>query len=754
MTFKVVGHSVPKPDAIAKVTGAAQYTADLTPPVGCLHIALVRSPYPHARVTSIDTSAAERLPGVKAMMDYRNCPQNRFTTADGDVFETIPRDQVLFDSVVRYVGEPVLAIAATDPAVARAARDLVTVEYDQLPAVFDPVEAMDASSPLVLSESGSNLIVDLDFPEQGNVAQALQAADIVIEHRFRTGRQKHAQMETFSCVASVDSRGKLTVWSPTQVPGPLRVMIARWLAMPAGKVRIITPFIGGAFGGRLGFTGEQYVVAMAMHTKRPCRMEFDRTEDLLHMESRHPFVMDITLGAKKDGTITAMRATTYANAGPYVTCTVPVLATHGGCHFAPYNIPNVKFTGKVVRTNAPVAGPFRGYGAIQGHFAAEQMIDLVAEACGLDPADVRLRNTRREGDLSPFTLQPMAVSFGAEVINRGVQAMGWRDRHSRPKADGPWRYGSGMSFLVWISGVACIAGQHENSGAIMRMNLDGSFDLITGAIDIGTGAHTTLAQVAAEEIGVPLEMINVGANDTDVVPFDQGPRASRTLFVAGQAVRAAARAARERVLQRASTMLEAAPEDLEIQDAQVQVAGAPGRSVSLARVALTAIKEGDELITQAEAPQNNAESFGAQFVDVAVNVETGQIRLERVLAVHDIGRAINPTIVEGQIEGGLFQGIGFTLSEEMVVDPQTGSPMNLSFMDYKILTADDLPKFETILVEGGDGNGPFGAKGVGEIGLVPIPGAIANAVADAIGVRLFEAPLTPERVLRALQSRN
>lgn len=751
--MRVVGSSVPKLDAREKVTGSARYTGDLEVP-GALRARLLRSPYAHARIVSIDSRQAEALPGVVTVLTCANAPAIRFTNGEWDAtgHSPLPPDQVLFPDRVRYAGEPVAMVVAVDDDVAQRALECIEVEYDLLPVVTDPEAALTPGSPLVHPERGSNLAgtVNLGW---GDVETGLAEADHVIERCFRTGRQKHVQMEPFSCIAQVDGAGRLTVWSPNQTPHLLRAKLARTFGLSMGKVRIITPPIGGAFGGRLGFVAEPYAVAAALRCGRPVRLSFDRMEDFIGTESRHPVTLYIRAAFRRDGTLTALDVRSYLNAGPYVTHSMAVATVHGRTLTRQYKCPNVRYQGYVVYTNAPPSGGFRGFGGPQAYFGLEQILDEIAEMTGTDRLKLRRRLVRVAGDIDPWTNLPVPDSAALTCIERGAATVGW-PAGGRPGLDGcsPWRRGFGMGCVMWVSGVACAgAGMTEVAGAVVRLNLDGSFDLITGATDIGTGARTTLAQVVAEELGCGLDQVAVVMDDTDITPFDSGCHATRTLFVCGNAARRAAGDVRGQILRLAAELLEAAPDDLEIRGSEVGVRGVPQRQVSLHQVALHALGCGMEVVGRGAAPQVNSPPAGAHFAEVAVNVETGQVRILRYVAAHDVGRAINPAVVEGQIEGGVAQGIGFALTEELQVDPETGSVLNASFMDYKALTAADTPPIETVLIESPDPVGPFGAKGVGEPGIVPVAGVIANAIHDAVGVWIRELPITPERVLRALR---
>lgn len=754
--YTAVGHRIPRADAYEKVTGAARYAGDLKFP-GMLHGKLLRSPHAHARIRSIDTARAAGLPGVLAILHHGNTErklfaQSEYTATAPDAAP--PPDQYLFDAVVRYAGEPVAAIAAVDADTAERAAELVAVEYEPLPVVTDPLEALRPEAPVINRNAASQGNLAMRIPIHfGDVETGFAEAEVTIERRFRTSKQKHVQTEPYACVAEYDARGRLTVWTPNQTPHPLRKQLAQLFDLPISRVRVVTPPVGGGFGGRVGFVGEHWAAALAMATRRPVRLEYSRLEDFIGTESRHPMIIEARIGAKRDGTLTAMHLKTWSNAGPYITQSPDVTAVHGQFFLRLYRCANRWYDGHVVYTNTPVSGAYRGFGAPQAYFALEQMIDELAERLGRDPLDLRRQLAVQKGEIDQWTQLPIRSGRFQDCLDAGARAIGWAEKRGRRRRDGPWAYGVGCGCIMWVSGTACLhPGMVEGSGATVRLNLDGTIDVVSGATDLGTGIATALAQVAAETLGVPVDHVRVVLGDTDVTPFDAGSHASRTMFNAGNAVARAAADARQQILDVAASLLEASPADLEVCNGRVEVKGVPDVGIGLAELAMKAYARVTEIIGKGYAPQANAPPYAAHFAEVAVNTETGEVKPIRYVAVHDVGRAINPTTVEGQIEGAVFHGIGYALSEDLIVDPVTGSALNASFMDYKVLTAADMPELTTILLEDPDPDGPFGAKGIGEVGLPPVAGAIANAIYDATGARVTQLPMTPERVLQAIRA--
>lgn len=744
----IVGKSLPRLESEVKVTGRGQYVDDVELP-RMTFARLLRSPYAHARVGHVDTSAALELPGVRLVLTSANVADYfpalaPFSTVEG------PGDSRLLDPHVRYAGEPVAIVVADTDQLARAALSLLTIEYKQLPAVLEPANAMVSGAPLVHDGTPRNIARELTRTS-GNVDEALAGAALVLERRFVTPRQKHAQLEPTGCVASVDSSGKLCVWSPHQSPHRLRDGLANIFQLPHAQVRVVTPLVGGAFGKSDAMTAEPFAVAAALATRRPVKLRYSRLEDFVGTDTRHSTTTDLCLGFRSDGTILALRARSVIDAGAYLGHSAAIVTVFIRQLLAPYRVEHVDMQARVVYTNTLGAGAFRGYGGPQACFPLEHLIDLGATALAVDPLEARQRMRTRAGDdwreLGPI----VGDGFGA-CLDRGAAAIGWHKRRAAVPTTGRLRHGVGMACTVWGSGNAGRAGVLDYSGAEVRINTDGTIALLTGACDLGTGLRTTLAQICAEELGVPFETVYVSEADTDLTPYDSGAHASRSLYRNGQAVQAAAAAARRNVLEYAAVLLEASVDDLDLHDGQVTVRGAPNTRLDLAHVAHQALRADRELRGFGATRPLNAPTFVSQFAEVQVDVETGQVGVQRLITVQDVGKAINPIVVIGQIQGAAHQGLGYALSEALLVDPQSGSVLNGTYMDYRVPTAMDAPASEVILVEESDATGPFGAKGVAELGIIPTAPAIANAILHATGASLTELPMTPERVLAGLQA--
>ncbi|MBI4318618.1 MAG: molybdopterin-dependent oxidoreductase [Chloroflexi bacterium] len=752
-----VGKNVPKIDAMEKAFGQAKYAADMRFP-GLLYGKLLRSPYPHAVVKSIDTSKAEKLPGVVAVVTKKDAPNFRFTKAAHQVLLYPPLaavlDQYMFDDHVRFVGDPVAAVAAVDEQTALDALKLIEVEYEELPAVFDVEEAMKSGAPQLHEGVEKNIAALLSGPfTHGDPEAGFKEADIIYEDTYDTSRNKQCQMENIASIAMFDSSGKLLMYSPTQMPHLVQRQLSLIFDLPMTKVRVVTPMIGGAFGVRLGMITEPYSALLAKVTGKPVMVELSRKEDFSGTETRHPIRIHLKIGAKKDGTITAEEATMITDAGAYATHAVAVTSVGALMLYRIYKCANVKVEGYVVYTNNPVAGAYRGYGGPQAAFALEQHLDALAEKLGMDAIEFRKRNHYNTGDIDMGTLIPITSCALAECLDKGAEAANWREKRKKtPGSDpGPKKRGLGCGTLMWASGTACWIGILDFSTAMVKVNEDGTVNILTGANDVGAGGKTALCQIAAEELGVNFNDVSISATDTDTTPFDIGAHASRTVYANGNAIRIAAKEAKRQILELAAEMLEAPAEELVARNGSVYVKGAPHKGLKMGEICYQAHIRGKQFLASANSPQTNAPPYGAQFAEVEVDTRTGRVEILKLVAAHDVGTAVNPQLVEGQIEGALQQGLGYSLTEDVIVDKETGVVVNPSFSDYQFWTAADMPPMDILLVEPDDPTGPFGAKGVGEHGLAATAAAIANAMYNATGVRFKELPMTSERVLQALK---
>ena len=763
--FEVVGNSERRVDGLALVTGRPVFAGDLDLP-GTLHLALLASPHAHARIRHIDARAAARLPGVALVLTHENTPSIRFTTAGQGYPEPSPYDARMFDPKVRFVGDRVAVVAAESRRLAAEALSLIAVDYEVLPAVLSLDAALAPGAPVVHDEGDAegiwdaahNLAAAVDIAV-GDAAAAFAECAVVVETTCETQYAQHAPLETHVCQSYLDDNGRLVLHTSTQVPFHLRRIIARILDLPIHRIRVVKPRIGGGFGVKQEVLVEDVCALVTMRTGRPARWEYTRPEEFVSARTRHPFRIRVKVGARADGVLHAIEMDATQNTGAYGTHSLTVLSNAGSKTLPLYNkAPHVRFTGRSVYTNLPVGGAYRGYGGTQAAFPLETALDQMAERLGLDPVELRRRNHIRSGETSPIFAElgegregvPMTIKSCAlpECLTAGMEAFGWAHKRARPRDTGPIRRGVGMSLHMQGSGIPLI----DMAAATIKMNDDGSFHLLVGATDIGTGSDTILGQIAAEVLGVGLDQIVVYSSDTDFTPFDTGAYASSTTYVSGKAVERAALEVKEQIRRVGAAMLKADAAGLALGDGRVTAPD--GRSVTLAEVCTRAFYGADQFQIGATAscvPDESPPPFLASFAEVAVDVETGHVRVLDYVAAVDCGTPINPRMAEGQVEGAVAHGLGYALTEEYLFTPG-GKVRNADLSRYKIPGTLDLPPIRVILVDSYEPTGPMGAKSVAEIGINgPIP-SIANAIYHAVGLRLTRTPFTPERVWRALRA--
>jgi CO/xanthine dehydrogenase Mo-binding subunit len=762
-----VGASIPQLDSEEKLTGGAQYIADLVRP-GMLHAAIVQSPHAHARIRGYDLSAALALPGVRAIV----------TGADLDPAHRMGafiKDEPAFaHGKVRYVGEIVAAVAADTEAIARRAARLVQVQYEELPAVVDPELALVEGAATVHDDSAGYVKV-FDAGTQANVCSrtslsegdvdaAWSQCDVIVERTYRTQAQAHLSIEPCGALAEVDAAGRVTLWSANQSVFRVQANVCESLGLPMTRLRCQTPRVGAGFGNKMEAHVQPVLVLLALKAKRTVRLILSREEDFETVRARHPFIVRIKTGARRDGTLLAREVELLLDGGAYGDDSPGVLGYALLMNCGPYNIPHVHAHGRVAYTNKMRFGAFRGFGVPQVTFASEQQIDEIASQLDIDPIEMRRRNRKRDGDVW-FCGQKILSNGLSECLDIVERESGWQGRLAAGRSSGPLgekRRGYGVAATAHIGGLLA-------SGAIVRMLEDGSVLLNTGAVDIGQGSNTVLTQICAQALQVPADRIAIASPDTDGSPYNWGTTASRVTYVAGRSVVAAAGEVEKQLKRHASEMLECAVDDLELRPGgTVGIKGVPGRELSFAAISGRAhwaaggpiigshswvfdqktVDPKRAVATGLPFSQIGIFSFAALVVEVEVDTLSGKVRVPRAWSACDVGRAINPGMVTGQIEGAFVQGLGFALTEEMVWD---GARLaNPSLMDYKIPTFAELPEeLRAYIVESHEPTGPFGAKSVGEIGMNAVAAAIANGVADALGVRMEQLPLTSERVLQA-----
>jgi xanthine dehydrogenase molybdenum-binding subunit len=754
--MKSVGRAVERFDAVDKVTGSGMFTTDFSLP-GMLFAKVLRSPHPHARIVKINIAKAEKLPGVKAILTHENSSKVLFNTSATMTF-TVPHlkpvlDQRIFDDRVRYVGDEVAAVAAVSEAIAKEALKLIEVEYELLPAVYDPIKAMEDSAPSIHPcQAGKNIPGDIVRIPFNNIEEGLKNSDVIVECNFKLPVQKQAQLETHAAVASVEANGNLTVWSTTQTPHPTKIILSTALGLPNNKIRVLNPpYVGGGFGVRIGCSGkaEPIAAALALAAGKPVKIVYSREEDFIASDTRHSGYVYVKLGAKKDGTFQALDLKGILNAGAYCSFSVETAGVLGAMGLAVYRIPHANYYGHSVYTNTTPAGAFRGFGNPQAMSAIESAVDMMAEKLGLDPLELRLKNIINIGDA--WCLPYPCLSTGlAKCIKEGAKKIGWENRGKLKSVDPGKRRGIGMGIGTHVSNSWPFCVDYDN--AYLAMHQDGSLQLSIGVPEIGCGSGTSLAQLAAEILGIRPEMINVVQGDTASTPFDIGSHASRTLYAGGTAVVAAAKQLKQKVLQYCAEAYDMAPENLDIVDGNIVNIGNNNKIASLGEIAYKAHLLNRQFVGLGQTVPGNAPPWHAHFAEVEVDLSTGKVIVVKIVAAHDVGKAINPLIVEGQIEGGVLMGVGYAINEEILYN-EHGKQQNYSYFNYMLPTAADRPEIEAVIIEANDPTGPFGAKGVGETGMVPTPAAIMNAVYDAVGIRFKELPMNAEKVFKALKER-
>jgi 4-hydroxybenzoyl-CoA reductase alpha subunit len=754
----VVGAGVARVDGLDKVLGRAVYGVDVDLP-GMLVGKILRSPLPHARLRAIDVERARALPGVRAVITGRDTPAipyGFFKHLDPRFGDKLP----LEIDKARFVGDEIAAVAAVDEETAAAALALIEVDYEELPAVFDVDTALQPGAPLVHDGVPGN-VAAVVRRGAGDLEAGWRAAEVVVERRYSTHAVAPCCLEPHQAVASYDPvAGTVTVWASTQMPFQLRAHLADVLGIAEAKVRIIKTTMGAGFGSRMEMHAPDPIASfLSLRTRRPVKIVYSRTEEFQASRFRHPFRFECRMGLARDGRITALEARALIDNGAYMSQATGVASVAGTNPLSIYKVPAFRYEGRIVYTNKPYGGAYRGYGNPQGTFAIESLVDEAAKELGIDPVDLRRRNLYAPGDVSSLGFRFTSCAQ-RECLEAVVAAL--RVHEPRPRGRGV-----GIAALFGPAGGTRVHGNSDGCGAILKLEDDGTLQIITGGQEIGQGGSTVIAQIAAETLGVPYGGIRIENSDTNLMPWDLGTHGSRNTFVAGNAVAGAARKLRERLFAVAAELLEAAPEDLVAAGGVVVVRGAPDRSVTIAQVARSAHyrHNGALLIAEhfydppTEQPgpdgkgnKSAAYAFGFHGAEVEVDEETGEVRVLRMVAAHDIGRAINPKGVEGQVEGGVAQGLGYALFENMFADD--GHTLMSNLQDYKIPVASDVPEaIETILVETQDPEGPYGAKGVAEPGIVPVAPAIVNAIADAVGVRIRDLPATPEKIVAAIDAR-
>ncbi|HOW36348.1 MAG TPA: molybdopterin-dependent oxidoreductase [Candidatus Omnitrophota bacterium] len=757
-----VGKSVPRIDGRGLVTGQAKYTFDLKLP-GMLIGKLLRSPHAHAKIISIDTSKAEKLPGVKAIITARDTHLIKFGSNEYFFPQTIDQMAIEADKV-RYIGDEIAAVAAVDEETAQKALSLIDVRYEILPAVFDMTEAMKPGAPQIHDALNNiALILPVNF---GNPDRALKESDYVREDIFYTQSAAHCAMEPHVCVGQFETfSNKITLWTSTQAPFKCRESLAKCLKMDLNNIRVIKLAVGGGFGGKLEMFPMDFAACLLSKKAAglPVKITYTREEEFSFSRRKHNMIYKIKSGVKKDGTLTAITGEVIADGGAYCSYGPTVLAAAMMRIFMVYKIKNFKITGFRVYTNNPISGAIRGFGGVQSGFSVESHMDLLAEGIGMDPVEFRLKNITTPNMVTVNKIM-LTTNGLKECIEKATRACDWKNKRGKLKH---LCRGIGIGIAADVMGSKMYKA-HESAGSIIKIEEDGSVYLFTGAADTGQGSNTALSQIAAEELGVSYTRIKCTAADTEITPFDTGSFASRVTFISGNATKNAATDAKKQILNIVAEEHKMNADELDIKAEQVinKKSSSVIMNFDKALELCYSFNYGRQIIGRGsynpkttpidfrtgEGNVSGSYGFEAQVAEVEVNKETGQVKVLKMWDAHDVGKAINPQSCEGQIEGSITMGIGYTFYEDLKF--KNGRVVNPNFANYRLPRSIGTVPIETIFVETNDPEGPFGAKGMGEASLLPTSAAIANAIQDAVGVRIKDLPITPDKILKALKEKD
>jgi CO/xanthine dehydrogenase Mo-binding subunit len=751
--FSVVGKRVQRVEGFDKVTGDSEYIADIYLP-GMLIGKVLRSPFPHARIRHIDTSKAEKLAGVRAVVTAEDTIKRPWGAFFADQY-------ILSVGKTRYVGEEVAAVAAIDTDTAEEAIDLIEVDWEPLPAVFDAEEAMKDGAALVHDDKPNNIAMHLDL-ERGNVAQAFAESDVIVEDTFTSMPQWHCSIETIGSVAEYATSGKYTVYMNTQTLFNARYRIATALGVPETDVRIIQSAVGGGFGGKSCDDNNALVAAvLAKKARKPVKLINTREEEFLAGCRPRVFMkINVKMGFKKDGRIRAKDIKVIADNGAYSAKAPAITGVAAMRHDTCYKYSDVRIDAKLIYTNKIPTGAFRGFGNPSAEWAVEQAIDLGAHALGIDPLELARINAAEVGYVSPHGNRVTSCEL-KQCLDMTEKMIDWKTKRANKQPN----TGLGLACTVHVSGKRHF-GDYDGSSATIKINEDGKALILSGEGECGQGVHTAMCQIAAEELGVPVEDVEISRADTDLTTFCLGAFASRLTYVSGNAVKNAATNVKQQLFEQAAEMLEANAADLISRDGKIFVKGAEGKSLTVSDVARARLFrhngapivgsgsfDADSVLPDSTrfGNESGAYNYGAQAAEVHVDPETGQVQILQFVVASDCGTVIYPLGAEGQVEGGLAQGIGYALTEGLQIDE--GRPINPNFSDYRIPSMRDMPPLQHAFADSYEPTGPFGAKGLGELNMDPTAAVLNNAIFDAVGVRVKTLPITPEKILRALKEK-
>lgn len=781
MDFKVVGKSVRRVDAIAKVTGKAKYTGDFSV-IDMLVGKILHSPHAHAVVKRIDVSKAKALPGVEAVLTYKDLPRVSYSTSLPGVIEDVLTDEEdaermkygtaghpysldpshrdiedrhILARKARFVGDAIAAVVATDELIAEKALKLIDVEYEVLEALTSTDAALKEGAPLIHEESKGNILASSGIVI-GDVEEAFKESDYVFEGEYETSIVQHCHMENHTSYAYVDTDGRIVIVTSTQIPQIVRRIVAQALGMPWGRIRVIKPYVGGGFGNKQDVCIEPLNAAMTLAVGgRPVKLELSREEGMIDTRTRHAFQFKIKTGFNQDGKINGIHISAISNTGAYASHGHAIAGSAGSKFRYLYPTKALKYNPITVYTNLPVAGAMRGYGCPQIFYAFESHIEDIAKKLKMDPIEIRRKNLVEVGYVDPISKNTVMSCGIRECIDKGKALIKWDEKKKLYKEQsGDRRRGLGMACFSYASGTYPVA--LELAGARLVLNQDGSVQLQIGATEIGQGSDTVFAQMVAEVLGLPMDMVHVlSSQDTDISPFDTGSYASRQTYVTGMAVEKAALEVKEKILGFAQNMTDIPAHRLDLVDQNIVYKLSGEFVLTLESVAMQSYY--DRVLAKpitSDLSNNariNAIPFGVTFAEVEVDIKTGKIEVLEIYNVHDSGKIVNPKMAEGQVHGGVSMGIGYALSEQLLFDEVTGKPLNNNLLDYKLPTIMDTPDIGAAFVEIDDPTGPFGVKSLGEPPVITPAPAIRNAVLDATGVAFNRLPMNPQRVFEGFK---
>lgn len=753
MTYKIIGDSVRRLDAVEKVTGKAKYADDFFER-DMLVGKVLRSPYAHAIIKNIDIDEAKKLKGVEAIITYKDLPNIRFSTAGHpwslDENHRDIEDRMILTNKARFVGDAIAAVIAENELIANKAINLIKVEYEILPSVIEPEEALNKEAPIIHEEKKNNLLRDFGS-ESGNVEEDFKKAEYIFEDDFETSIVQHCQMENHTAYAYLDSENRIVIVSSTQIPHIARRVVGQSLGISWGRIRVIKPYIGGGFGNKQDVVIEPLTAAMSLAVNgRPVRYTLTREETFIDSRTRHAMKFHFKTAVSKNGELLGIDIKNLVNNGAYASHGHSVTMSAGGKFRPLYNFNSIKYSPKTVYTNLPVAGAMRGYGAPQMFFAIESHIEDIARKIGIDPIEFRLRNLIKEGYVEPVS-KNIARSFALpECIEKGKELIKWDYKKKIYKNQkGFKKRGLGMACFSYFSGTYPVS--LEVAGARIIMNQDGSVQLQIGATEIGQGSDTVFAQMVAEVLGIKIDMVHViSSQDTDITPFDTGSYASRQSFVSGAAVKKAAIEVKDKILEFASEKSGMPKEALDIEECNIIERDLKRIVCSLEEIAMESYyhreKSSPITVDTSVNVRNNAIAYGVTFTEVEVDIKTGKIEVLEIYNIHDSGVILNHSLAEGQVHGGVSMSLGYALTEEMLFDKKTGRVLNNNLLDYKLQTIMDTPKIDAYFVEKFEPAAGFGQKSLGENTTISPAPAIRNAVLDATGVAFNKIPMNPQAV--------